>query len=858
MPDPQPPTTNLPRSRDAFIGRAADIAQLAEALSTTARLVTLKGTGGVGKTRLAQHFGRIHQHRYPAGVWFVDLTEARSAEDMLQMVAVVLRETLRGTGPDQSAAEQVGDALAQRGRVLLILDNVEQITSVAAELLAVWMDRAGDARFMVTSRHPLQMRGERVFSLSPLAEDEGIHLFADRARMSGATWVDGSPDTAQMQQLMQHLDCLPLAIELVAARAKQFSLDGLRDLLGVSHKLLSSQRRDRPPRQRTVADLVQWSWELLEEWEQRALLQLSVFKGGFDLDSATAVIELSAWPDAPWAPDVVGRLLDHSLVFVDNTSRQRYRMYSGVRDFCAHHGTASSVGAETILGARRRHARHFARFGEQAFQSRLQLHAGQSLHGRLHGELQNLIAAVDTSLEAEQIDQAGLCALACAFIYEAQGPVGASAVVLQRVIDTAEAPSHTRSRVYRALAYAEFLMGRFERAEQGYERSYHDARLSSPDDEAAAHTLYLYDIARVHTAEGRLKLAMDCFEEIVTGFEEQGHHDSLIRGLINQSDLCLQLGEFERARRSIDEARRLGGPSRGDRREVICLMNLGEIALAQQDPASAMTWFEQALALASSLEDSKNAGILMGLLGEAHALQGDTARAITLLEEAIHHRASAIPVRDTVRFRSALAVLLARLGDTQTPRRLLDHSLVEHSMLPKLGQVRLLCMMAQVAHMLGEPDRGQTFLGQAMALTQPLELSAQAPARALLQATKQLLDASGDTPPALVAHADGDWFRLGEGELTWLIRRRALRQIFAALVRAHRSTPGVGLSLDELIGAGWGDEHILEEARRARVYTAVSTLRRLGLGKRLQRESDGYRLDPDLAVVVSTQTPSRR
>ena len=97
----------------------------------------------------------------------------------------------------------------------------------------------------------------------------------------------------------------------------------------------------------------------------------------------------------------------------------------------------------------------------------------------------------------------------------------------------------------------------------------------------------------------------------------------------------------------------------------------------------------------------------MGLLGEAHALQGDTARAITLLEEAIHHRASAIPVRDTVRFRSALAVLLARLGDTQTPRRLLDHSLVEHSMLPKLGQVRLLCMMAQVAHMLGEPDRGQ-------------------------------------------------------------------------------------------------------------------------------------------------------
>lgn len=858
LPGDQPPATNVPESRDSFIGRVSDIRRLGAVLGMGTRLVTVKGAGGIGKTRLCQHYGRKNVAMYPGGVWFVELAGARTRADMLRMVAVVLQVTLTGAEAGGDAVDQVGDALAQRGPLLLILDNVEQMTEAASSLVAQWMSRTDHTQFLVTSRHPLQVQGEMVFVLKSLAGDDGVQLFRERARMSGAAWVDRSVNTQGLERLTQPLDGLPLAIELVAARANQFSLSGLQALLEAPHKLLTTQRRDRPPRQHTVADLIQWSWKLLQPWEQEALLQISVFRGGFELDAARAVVSLSRWPEAPWTPDVIGRLLDHSLLFMGNAEQQRYQMYTSVRSFCEHRRASSPEHEALIVAAGHRHAAFFAAFGDQDFTARLGQHGGEGLRKRLHRELDNLTAAVAFSIDAGCIERAARCALGCATIYELQGPHHVGVSILKRIVAVYPDPSTTRARVLRTLAYMEFLMGDFEGAAKNYENGYRDTKQCSPEDEPAAHIWFLHDIARVYFSEGKLQLAVDCHEKIITGCREQENAVGLMSGLINQSDLQFLLGDFEPARQSIHEGLRIARQVGSRRSELVCLMNFAEIDLAKNDAEAAIPLIEQAKNIAQENEDSKNTGILLGLLGEAYALGSDTEKGIALLQQALHHHAASMPTRDTIRYRGALAVLLAQRGDTETPRTMLEHGMVQYETLPKLSLIRLLCQMAQVEHHLSGVDRARSLLGQAMALAQPLELSVTAPIHALLRATKQLVDPAQGTPPALTTDAQGTWFRLAGGEVTWLVRRKALRQIFAALVHAHQASPGAGLSLDELIAAGWGDEHILEEARRARVYTAVSSLRRLGLGKRLQRKADGYKLDPSLVVVLAAQPPSQR
>ena len=373
----------LPAERDAFVGRAEVLADLARSFADGARVVSLVGPGGVGKTRLALRHGWQWLGDHPGGVWFCDLSAARSLDGIAHGVAQGLQLPLTGADP----LAQIGHALAGRGDCLLILDNFEQLVRHAEASLGRWLDLAPQARLLVTSREVLALPGEQALGVPGLPQDAGVRLFHERAR--AATGCPLQADEAgAVPALVDTLDGLPLAIELAASRSRILSPQKMLDRIGERFRLFG-QASGRNDRQATLRATLDWSWDLLDEAERETLAQLSVFEGGFTLELAEAVLDLSARADAPWPGDAVQSLVQKSLVRAQ--AGRRFDLLRTVQDYAAEHLTR--------------------RDGQAAAQAR-HWHALAALHaladiGGADAEADNLVAATRRATAAG--DAAAAC-----------------------------------------------------------------------------------------------------------------------------------------------------------------------------------------------------------------------------------------------------------------------------------------------------------------------------------------------------------------------------------------------------------------------------------------------------------------
>ncbi|WP_042384764.1 AfsR/SARP family transcriptional regulator [Streptacidiphilus melanogenes] len=358
-----PPAVVLPRPLTSFVGREADLDGLADALRR-ARLVTLTGPGGTGKTRLALEAAA----RYPGagGACFVDLSRVVDAATLgtTLLGALGVRESgvLGATAPGGGdAADRLAPALARRGDLLLVLDNCEQIIDESAALAERLLLACPELRVLATSREPLAVPGENVRPLEPLPGPEALRLFAERAAAVRPGFAPESPkDAAAVAEICRRLDGLPLAIELAAARLRLLTPRQIADRLDDRFRLLTGGSRTAQPRQQTLRAVVDWSWDLLPEAERTLLRRVSVFAGGWTLGAAEAVCDTG-----PDTLDLLGALVDKSLVVAhqpDGTGEMRYRMLETVRAYAADQLVAADERRERADA----HLCYFLRLAETA------------------------------------------------------------------------------------------------------------------------------------------------------------------------------------------------------------------------------------------------------------------------------------------------------------------------------------------------------------------------------------------------------------------------------------------------------------------------------------------------------------
>ncbi len=293
-PAPAPPPHSLPAPpggpEDRFVGRRVELERL-EGLLAEARLLTLVGPAGVGKTRLARRVTSTIAPRLAVPAVWVEVASARDAGQARRAVAEALGSPLQGVRPDADPDAVLGAALALRGPILLVLDNLEQVVEAAASMVGRWLAAAPHLRVVATSREALRLGDEVVVEVEPLGADEAIELFTARARAVRPGFAASGADADALRPIVQRLDGLPLAIELAAARAGLLGPRAILDRLADRFRLLVTSRRDVDERRRTLRGALDWSWDLLTEAERRALAACSVFRGGFDVDAAEAVLD---------------------------------------------------------------------------------------------------------------------------------------------------------------------------------------------------------------------------------------------------------------------------------------------------------------------------------------------------------------------------------------------------------------------------------------------------------------------------------------------------------------------------------------------------------------------------------------
>ncbi len=555
---------SLPAERDHFVGRHEPLQMLARKLEDGARLVSVLGIGGTGKTRFVTRFAWTWLGEYPGGVWFCDLSQARTVDGIHFAVAQGLDVPLGKTDP----VVQLGRAIAGRGRCLVVFDNFEQVARHAEETLGHWLERAPEAQFIVTTREVLGIVGEETMGLEPLPGADAATLFLRRAKAARSDFEPNAADLAAIAQLVKVLDGLPLAIELAAARVRVMSPAALVGRMGERFEVLLS-KAGRNNRQATLRAAFDWSWELLSEPEKAALAQLAVFESGFTLASAQAVLASANGERGSPAADLLQWLVEKS--FVRQLADERFDLLESVRDYADEHlrtaGRFAGSGPAAAEAAKRRHWQFFAAIEEAAAT------ADRGV------ELGNLVMATRRAVGAGDAGCAVAALVRAWAVFKLTGPFSAAATLADGVAEKCELSTGQGAWVAWIAGCALELKGDTVAARS---RLDHGLSLARSAGDEPCEVLLLIAISSRQSSEGS--------------------HEEALAGLVRARTLAVEL------RRPL--------------LECLVLNGLGRLFEHQGRPDIARGHLEAALALARQTCDLRLEGGLLGNLGGVHQDQG--------------------------------------------------------------------------------------------------------------------------------------------------------------------------------------------------------------------------------------------
>jgi predicted ATPase/DNA-binding CsgD family transcriptional regulator len=611
--------SRLPSPLTSLVGRAADVRDLRAALQAS-RLVTLTGTAGAGKTRLAVAVAADLEREGQVETWFIDLAPLRDDRlvDSAVLAAVGAREDA-----ERPAVETVATWLAGRAP-LLVLDNCEHVIERCSAFAFELLQLVPDIRLLATSRAPLDITGEVRWPVPPLSESDAVDLFVQRARLAQPRFGLTPASTATVRELCRRLDGLPLAIELAAARMGQLPLDDVLALLDRRLQVLTTASRGVPARHRSLSAALDWSYEHLDGGDRRTLAHLSIFAGGTSLAAAEAVVGADL--------DAVSRLVDRSLLVpaTGADGRARYRMLESVREYAA--GRLSETPEEESA-TRRRHFRHFA---ELATTAAPELEgAGQAAWlQRLEEEHDNIRVALDWGL-GDDPEAALATAAALAWFWNVRGHrIEAVARLRAAVAAAPHAPPHVRAAGLAALGRLALNLPGQPGAQAALDESLRLWRtIDAP--QGLAHALISRGMLAATVREPAELCAAwlgDALAEARRGGDEHSETIALTWLGITASLLSGDDGEgLRRLGEAVALARR-----RGDLWALaFSLDHLGVLSFAAGDIEAARAHHRESLRIWETLQDPEELAEVNAYLGRAALAQGDLAEARQRLEKAL-------------------------------------------------------------------------------------------------------------------------------------------------------------------------------------------------------------------------------
>ena len=516
--------TNLPIPATPFLGREHELAEVCELLED-ARLLTLTGPGGTGKTRLGLQAAAEAGERYPDGIFWVPLAALRDPE-------LVLATAGQALGAMDGLAEHLADK-----SLLLLFDNFEHIVEAAphlSELLA----SCPNVRLLVTSRELLRVPGEQAYPVPPLEPQEGTELFVARARAALPSFVASE----MVPELCARLENLPLALELAAARMRVLSPEQLLERLSNRLDLLKAGR-GTDPRQQTLRATIEWSHELLDEDEQRLFARLAVFVGGCTLATAEAVCDADL--------DILESLVDKSLVRVREADR--FWMLETIREYALER-LEDSGEAEML---QRRHAQYFLALGEEAaLQTRF--YSGEWI-GRLELEHDNLRTTLDRLAAAGEDELVLQLAGALMEFWLSGGHVAEGRQRLESALQGQKRPTAARARALTGAAFIAYSSGDVPAArslaEQGLELH---RRLDDP--RGAAQGLHVLSLAAIE--DGAFERGQRLVEEALALYRQAGDERDTVAATRMLAFTYVSGGDLERGRAlhesNLEQAQALG------------------------------------------------------------------------------------------------------------------------------------------------------------------------------------------------------------------------------------------------------------------------------------------------------------
>jgi predicted ATPase/class 3 adenylate cyclase len=621
---------NLPQQVNSFVGRDRDMAQV-RAMLARARLLTLLGMGGLGKSRLSVQVAAAVLDEYPDGVWFVELAALSDPRSVPQAVASTLGvKEAPGASVLQAVVDYAGDKC-----LLLVLDNCEHVVQACAELARALLQAAPAVRVLASSRDGLRIAGETVLQVAPLQApaagaatsidalqaSDAVRLFVDRASAAQPGFQLTDKVAPAVAEICRRLDGIPLAIELAAARMRAMSAEQIAQRLDDRFRFLVRGDRTAPPRQQTLRALIDWSHDLLDDAERVLFRRLAVFGGGWTLEAAESVGAEGAVAREDVLELLTG-LVEKSLVLLE-PEHGRYRMLDTVRQYALEHLVQAGDEAPT-------RERHLAVYGALVESARPQLQGpgqGEWL-AQLDRERDNVLAAhawCAASPNGAELDLRLVSGLK--FYWLSRGQLGLGLEVTREALGRSGAASvASRCRGLSDAGQICFFMGRYGEAKGYLLDALALARTLDPPTRLLT---VLNTLTLVEAAVGETASALAYSDEAVGLAQVLGNRRSYAGTVMTRGQLLRLRGDLAGARTHYEEALAVVTDLGDHEAGAIAKLNLAMVAITEEDAATARTLLRQVWQAAASLGSVAVGQTLLDVCAAMAALDGqwrDSAR----------------------------------------------------------------------------------------------------------------------------------------------------------------------------------------------------------------------------------------